>query len=171
MQDFTTQRDSHTADEIWLCEHPPVFTQGLAGLASHVLGTTTAPLVATNRGGQVTFHGPGQVVAYALIDLRRAGYFVKEYVYKLEEAIVRTLLHFGVTGLRVGGAPGVFVRTAGLSEHAMLALSATATRLSFGQTHARLFWLSQNSGAWREGQPSLRLPWRGVECAYGLITF
>ena len=64
MQDFTAQRDSLTPDEIWLCEHPPVFTQGLAGLASHVLGPTSAPLVATNRGGQVTFHGPGQVVAY-----------------------------------------------------------------------------------------------------------
>ena len=121
MQDFTAQRDSHTADEIWLCEHAPVFTQGLAGLASHVLSAGTTPVIATNRGGQVTFHGPGQVVAYALIDLRRAGYFVKEYVYKIEEAVVRTLLHFGVTGLRVGGAPGVFVRTAGLSEHALLA--------------------------------------------------
>ncbi len=121
MQDFTALRDSLTPDEIWLCEHPPVFTQGLAGLASHVLGPINAPLVATNRGGQVTFHGPGQVVAYALIDLRRAGYFVKEYVYKLEEAVLRTLLHFGVTGLRVSGAPGVFVRTAGQSPHALLA--------------------------------------------------
>ena len=121
MQDFTAQRDSHTADEIWLCEHAPVFTQGLAGLDAHVLSAGTTPVIATNRGGQVTFHGPGQVVAYALIDLRRAGYFVKEYVCKIEEAVLRTLLHFGVTGLRVGGAPGVFVRTAGLSEHALLA--------------------------------------------------
>ena len=88
---------------------------------AHVLSAGTTPVIATNRGGQVTFHGPGQVVAYALIDLRRAGYFVKEYVYKIEEAVLRTLLHFGVTGLRVGGAPGVFVRTAGLSEHALLA--------------------------------------------------
>ena len=120
MQDFTTQRDSQTPDEIWLCEHAAVFTQGLAGLDTHVLSAGTTPVVATNRGGQVTYHGPGQVVAYALIDLRRAGYFVKEYVYKLEEAIVRTLLHFGVTGLRVGGAPGVFVRPAGPSDHALL---------------------------------------------------
>ena len=120
MQDFTTQRDSQTPDEIWLCEHAAVFTQGLAGLDTHVLSVGTTPVVATNRGGQVTYHGPGQVVAYALIDLRRAGYFVKEYVYKLEEAIVRTLLHFGVTGLRVGGAPGVFVRPAGPSDHALL---------------------------------------------------
>jgi lipoyl(octanoyl) transferase len=120
MQDFTTQRDSQTPDEIWLCEHAAVFTQGLAGLDTHVLSAGTTPVVATNRGGQVTYHGPGQVVAYALIDLRRAGYFVKEYVYKLEEAIERTLLHFGVTGLRVGGAPGVFVRPAGPSDHALL---------------------------------------------------
>ena len=120
MQDFTAQRDSQTPDEIWLCEHAPVFTQGLAGLDTHVLSASETPVIATNRGGQVTYHGPGQVVAYALIDLRRAGYFVKEYVYKLEEAIVRTLLHFGVTGLRVGGAPGVFVRPAGPSDHALL---------------------------------------------------
>ena len=120
MQDFTVQRDSQTPDEIWLCEHAAVFTQGLGGLDAHVLSAGTTPVIATNRGGQVTYHGPGQVVAYALIDLRRAGYFVKEYVYKLEEAIVRTLLHFGVTGLRVGGAPGVFVRTSGQSDHALL---------------------------------------------------
>ena len=124
MQDFTAQRDSLTPDEIWLCEHPPVFTQGLAGLASHVLGPTSAPLVATNRGGQVTFHGPGQVVAYALIDLRRSGYFVKEYVYKLEEAVLRTLLHFGVTGLRVSGAPGVFVRSDNPFDHAVRPMTA-----------------------------------------------
>ena len=120
MQDFTTQRDSQTPDEIWLCEHAAVFTQGLAGLDTHVLSAGTTPVIATNRGGQVTYHGPGQVVAYALIDLRRAGYFVKEYVYKLEEAIVRTLLHFGVTGLRVGGAPGVFVRRLDANSHAVL---------------------------------------------------
>ena len=121
MQDFTAQRDNQTPDEIWLCEHPAVFTQGLAGSEAHVLSAGTTPVIATNRGGQVTYHGPGQVVAYALINLRRTGYFVKEYVYKLEEAIVRTLLHFGVTGLRVAGAPGVFVRTAGLNNHALLA--------------------------------------------------
>ena len=120
MQDFTAQRDSQTPDEIWLCEHPAVFTQGLAGSAAHVLSAGTTPVIATNRGGQVTYHGPGQVVAYALIDLRRAGYFVKEYVYKLEEAIVQTLLHFGVTGLRVGGAPGVFVRCLDPNSHALL---------------------------------------------------
>ena len=120
MQDFTAKRDMHTPDEVWLCEHPPVFTQGLAGSAAHLLSTGAIPVIATNRGGQVTHHGPGQVVAYALIDLRRAGYYVKEYVYKLEEAIVRSLLHFGITGLRVAGAPGVFVRANAPAEHALL---------------------------------------------------
>jgi lipoyl(octanoyl) transferase len=110
MQAFTASRAESTSDELWLCEHPPVFTQGLAGLAGHVLDAGTIPVVATNRGGQVTYHGPGQVVAYPLLDLRRAGYFVKEYVYRIEEAVIRTLAHFGVTGHRVAGAPGIYVR-------------------------------------------------------------
>lgn len=110
MQDFTAARTPDTPDELWLCEHPPVFTQGLAGLPEHLLAAGDIPVVATNRGGQVTYHGPGQVVAYPLLDLRRAGYFVKEYVYRLEEAVVRTLAHYGVTGHRVRGAPGIYVR-------------------------------------------------------------
>ena len=110
MQAFTAGRTPDTPDELWLCEHPPVFTQGLAGKADHVLQPGDIPVVATNRGGQVTYHGPGQVVAYPLLDLKRAGYFVKEYVYRLEEAVIRTLLHFGVTGHRVRGAPGIYVR-------------------------------------------------------------
>jgi lipoyl(octanoyl) transferase len=110
MQDFTAARLPNTPDELWLCEHPPVYTQGLAGLASHVLAAGDIPVVATNRGGQVTYHGPGQVVAYPLIDLRRAGYFIKEYVYRIEESVIRTLAHYGVTGLRVRGAPGIYVR-------------------------------------------------------------
>jgi lipoyl(octanoyl) transferase len=110
MQAFTEDRTADSADELWLCEHPPVFTQGLAGKAGHVLQPGDIPVVATNRGGQVTYHGPGQVVAYPLLDLRRAGYFVKEYVYRLEEAVIRTLAEFGVTGHRVRGAPGIYVR-------------------------------------------------------------
>jgi lipoyl(octanoyl) transferase len=96
MQAFTAQRTEDTPDELWLCEHPPVFTQGLAGLAEHVLAPGDIPVIATNRGGQVTYHGPGQVVAYPLLDLRRRGYFVKEYVFRIEEAVLRTLAHFGV---------------------------------------------------------------------------
>jgi len=107
-------------DELWICEHPPVYTQGLAGKASHVLNPGNIPVVQTDRGGQVTYHGPGQVVAYPLIDLRRAGYFVKEYVYRIEEAVIKTLAHFGVTGHRVAGAPGIYVRLADPASHAGL---------------------------------------------------
>ena len=120
MQAFTAQRDAMTADALWLCEHNPTFTQGLAGKAEHVLLAGDIPVVATNRGGQVTYHGPGQVVAYPLLDLQRLGYFVKEYVYRLEEAVIRTLAHYGVTGHRVAGAPGIYVRLDDPFSHAML---------------------------------------------------
>lgn len=114
MQDFTNQRClqplQDVRDQLWICEHSPVFTQGLAGHAEHIVFASDIPVVATNRGGQVTYHGPGQVVAYPLMNLQRAGYFVKEYVYRIEEAVIRTLLHFGVTGHRVGGAPGIYVQ-------------------------------------------------------------
>jgi lipoyl(octanoyl) transferase len=120
MQDFTATRSAHTPDELWICEHPPVFTQGLAGHIDHLLAPGDIPVVPTNRGGQVTFHGPGQVVAYPLIDLQRAGYYVKEYVYRIEEAVIRTLSHFKVTGHRVSGAPGIYVRLDDPHSHAML---------------------------------------------------
>ena len=118
---FTAARDAQTDDQLWICEHPPVYTQGLAGKAEHVLNPGDIPVVSTNRGGQITYHGPGQVVAYPMIDLRRAGYFVKEYVYRIEEAVIQTLAHFGVTGHRVGGAPGIYVRPDDPGSHAMLA--------------------------------------------------
>ena len=120
MQAFTAGRDADTPDELWLCEHPPVFTQGLAGQAAHLLMPGNIPVVQTNRGGQVTFHGPGQVMAYPLLNLQRRGYFVKEYVFKLEESVIRTLAHFGVTGHRVAGAPGIYVRLDDPFSHAAL---------------------------------------------------
>ena len=120
MQGFTASRDSQTPDELWICEHPPVFTQGLAGKAEHVLLPGDIPVISSNRGGQVTYHGPGQVVAYPLIDLQRAGYFVKEFVFRLEESVVRTLADVGVTGHRVRGAPGIYVRLADPFSHARL---------------------------------------------------
>jgi len=120
MQAYTAGRGADTPDALWVCEHPPVFTQGLAGKADHVLVPGDIPIVATNRGGQVTYHGPGQVVAYPLIDLKRAGYFVKEYVYRIEEAVIRTLAHYGVTGHRVAGAPGIYVRMDDPGAHALL---------------------------------------------------
>ena len=124
MQAFTDQRDvgpaSVVQDQLWICEHPPVFTQGLAGKAEHIFLPGDIPVVQTNRGGQVTYHGPGQVVGYPLIDLKRAGYFVKEYVYRIEEAVIKTLSHFGVTGHRVAGAPGIYVRLDDPFDHAAL---------------------------------------------------
>jgi lipoyl(octanoyl) transferase len=120
MQAFTAARTGETPDQLWVCEHPPVFTQGLAGRAEHVRAPGEIPVVQTNRGGQATYHGPGQVVAYPLVDLRRAGYFVKEYVYRVEESVIRTLAHFGVTGHRVAGAPGIYVRLDDPFGHAAL---------------------------------------------------
>jgi len=126
MQVFTTARTPETSDELWLCEHPSVYTQGLAGKADHILNPGGIPVVQSNRGGQVTYHGPGQVVAYPLIDLQRAGYYVKEYVYRIEEAVIRTLAHFGVTGHRVAGAPGIYVRLDDPFSHAALTGPAPA---------------------------------------------
>lgn len=120
MQDFTAARDENTPDALWICEHPAVYTQGLAGKSDHILNPGDIPVVQTNRGGQVTFHGPGQVVVYPLIDLKRAGYFVKEYVYRIEEAALKTLAHFGVTGHRVAGSPGIYVRLDDPFSHAAL---------------------------------------------------
>lgn len=129
MQNFTLQRTEDMHDQLWICEHPPVFTQGLAGKAEHLLLPGDIPVVQTNRGGQVTFHGPGQVVAYPLLDLKRAGYFVKEYVFRLEEAVVQTLAHFGITGLRVPGAPGIYVRLQNPFGHARLEAGFTSKQL------------------------------------------
>ena len=120
MQAWTAERGPDTPDALWICEHPPTFTQGLAGQADHLLAPGNIPVIATNRGGQVTYHGPGQVVAYPLVNLQRAGYYVKEYVHRVEEALIRTLLHFGVTGHRVSGAPGIYVRLDDPHSHAML---------------------------------------------------
>ena len=120
MQDFTAARNAGTPDALWICEHPPVYTQGLAGKADHLLNPGDIAVVQSNRGGQVTYHGPGQVVAYPLIDLKRAGYYVKEYVYRIEESVIKTLAHFGVTGHRVAGSPGIYVRLDDPHAHAAL---------------------------------------------------
>lgn len=123
MRAFTEARTPDTPDELWLCEHDPVFTQGVAGKPEHVLAPAGVPIVQTNRGGQVTYHGPGQVVAYPLIDLKRLGpkgIYVKEYVYRIEEAVIRTLADFGVTGHRVASAPGIYVRLDDPFDHAAL---------------------------------------------------
>lgn len=120
MRDFTAANADSGADELWLVEHDPVFTQGVAGRDEHVLAAGGIPVVRTNRGGQVTYHGPGQVVAYPLIDLRPRRIFVKEYVYRLEQAVIDVLAGWGVTGHRVAKAPGVYVRLADPFGHARL---------------------------------------------------
>lgn len=109
MRAFTTARNATTPDEIWLCQHPPVYTQGQAGRPEHVLAASNIPIIPTDRGGQITYHGPGQIVAYPLIDLRRAGYFVKELVWQLEEAVLQVLRSYQLNGQRVSGAPGIYV--------------------------------------------------------------
>ena len=120
MRDFTARRGPDTPDEIWLVEHDPVYTQGQAGLPEHVLDPRGIPVVETQRGGQVTYHGPGQVVAYPLVDLRRLGIFVKEYVYRLEHCVLKVLEQHGITGHRVPGAPGIYVRLDDPAGHAAL---------------------------------------------------
>ena len=145
MQAFTEARTPDTPDELWLCEHPPVFTQGLAGKPEHVLAAGDIPIVPTNRGGQVTYHGPGQVLAYPLVDLQRAGYFVKEYVYRLEEAVIRTLAELGVTGHRVAGAPGIYVRLADPHSHQALTGPATNPFEGLGKIAALGIKVSRHS--------------------------
>lgn len=109
MQAFNASRSAGTADQLWLVEHPSVFTLGLAGRPEHVLAPGGIPVVATDRGGQVTWHGPGQAVVYVLMDLKRAGFGVKELVRRLEEAVIDTLAVRGVKGHRRAGMPGVYV--------------------------------------------------------------
>ena len=112
MQAFTAQRDSDSGDEIWLLQHLPVYTQGLAGKPEHLLRTPSIPVVRTDRGGQITYHGPGQIVAYVLFDLKRKGIGVKELVKRIEQAILDVLADYGIAAERKTGAPGVYVNNA-----------------------------------------------------------
>ncbi|MDR3387988.1 MAG: lipoyl(octanoyl) transferase LipB [Rudaea sp.] len=109
MQAFTDARDAQSPDELWVVEHEPVFTLGQAGKWEHVLLPGDIPVVPVDRGGQVTYHGPGQIVAYPLIDLRRAGIGVREFVTRIEQAIIDTLAHWNIGAARKDGAPGVYV--------------------------------------------------------------
>jgi lipoyl(octanoyl) transferase len=110
MREFTAQRDAHTPDEIWLVEHPPVFTLGQAGKPEHLLVANSGiPLVQIDRGGQITYHGPGQVVAYLLLDLRRRKLMVRELVTLIEQAVIETLAAYNLAGERKTGAPGIYV--------------------------------------------------------------
>ncbi|MCZ6460078.1 MAG: lipoyl(octanoyl) transferase LipB [Gammaproteobacteria bacterium] len=109
MRAFTNERNQTTPDEIWLTEHEPVFTQGQSGKAEHLLAPGTIPVVQTDRGGQVTYHGPGQIVAYLLFDIRRLGINVRGLVSGIENSIISLLSHYKVTGQARADAPGVYV--------------------------------------------------------------
>lgn len=109
MRDFTASRDAAAADELWFLEHPPVFTQGQAGKPEHVLAPGAIPIVQSNRGGQVTYHGPGQAVVYVLLDLHRLGYGARELVRRLEQAMLDTLAGYGIAAKARADAPGVYV--------------------------------------------------------------
>ena len=112
MSAFTDQRGPDTPDELWVLEHDPVFTLGQAGKMEHVLAPGEISVVPVDRGGQVTYHGPGQIVAYPLIDLRRVGVGVRELVNRIEQAIIDTLEHWNIEAVRREGAPGVYVADA-----------------------------------------------------------
>ena len=144
MRTFTAARTADTEDELWLVEHPPVFTQGVAGRDEHVLLAGDIPVLRTERGGQVTYHGPGQVVAYPLVDLKRLSIYVKEYVFRLEAATIDTLAGLGVTGHRVKGAPGIYVRVADPAGHARLADHEAASFVGLGKIAALGIKVSQH---------------------------
>lgn len=110
MRTFTKERNSTTPDEIWILEHPPVFTLGLAGDANNLHSPSNQiPLVQVDRGGEITYHGPGQIVVYLLLDLKRLGIFVKELVSRIEQALINTLADFELVAERRSGAPGIYV--------------------------------------------------------------
>ncbi|MDP3225512.1 MAG: lipoyl(octanoyl) transferase LipB [Rubrivivax sp.] len=144
MRAFTAARTADTEDELWLVEHEPVYTQGVAGKDEHVLAAGDIPVVRTERGGQVTYHGPGQVVAYPLVDLRRLSIYVKEYVFRIEAALIDTLAGFGITGHRVRSAPGIYVRLADPFGHAVLAPASVDPFQGLGKVAALGIKVSQH---------------------------
>jgi lipoyl(octanoyl) transferase len=125
MRAFTDARTSDTPDQLWIVEHPPVFTLGLGADRSHVLNPHDIPVVQTDRGGEVTYHGPGQVVIYLLMDLRRqrpgARVFAREFVHKIEQAVIDTLAAYNLAGERKAGAPGIYLSAAGPWQGAKIA--------------------------------------------------
>ena len=132
MQRFTAERDENTADEIWLVEHPPVYTLGQAGKPEHLLNPGNIPVVQTDRGGQVTYHGPGQIMAYVLMDLKRANRFIKAMVNQLEQATIDTLAVYGLkNACRKEGAPGVYVPGA----HDLAKIAALGIKVRNGCTY------------------------------------
>lgn len=133
MKTFTENRLPETENQIWLVEHPPVYTLGQAGKPEHILNAGNIPVIRCNRGGQVTYHGPGQVVVYPLINLHRANMFVKEYVTALEDAIIHTLNDYGIDqACRKEGAPGVYVP---MENGELAKIAALGVKVSRGCTY------------------------------------
>ena len=135
MRDFTQMRTSDTPDEIWVLEHPPVFTLGLAGDPGNLHSPSSQiPLVRVDRGGEITYHGPGQIVVYLLLDLRRLGIFVKELVIRIEQALIETLADFGIKAERHAGAPGIYIaQDSGVApEHHGAKIAALGLKVSKG---------------------------------------
>lgn len=116
MQRFTNERDGDTLDEIWLLEHDPVYTQGQAGKAEHLLHRTQIPVVQSDRGGQITYHGPGQLIAYLLLDVRRQAYGVRHLVTCMEQAVIALLAEDGIQAAAKPDAPGVYVAGAKIAS-------------------------------------------------------
>ena len=116
MQAFTDARNADTPDELWVVEHPPVYTQGLAGKPEHLLHATAIPVVKTDRGGQITYHGPGQLVVYLLVDFKRMGIGVRELVRRIEQAVIDALAELGIHGNGDVDAPGVYVAGAKIAS-------------------------------------------------------
>jgi lipoyl(octanoyl) transferase len=138
MRDFTRQRNGDTPDEIWILEHPPVFTLGLAGDPNNLHSPSNdIPVVQVDRGGEITYHGPGQIVVYLLLDLRRLGIFVKELVSRIEQALIDTLADFGITAERHPGAPGIYVAQgeSSLIEHQGAKVAALGLKISKSCTY------------------------------------
>ncbi len=115
MQEFTAQRDADTEDEIWLLQHEPVFTQGMNGKPEHILNRNNIPVVEIDRGGQVTYHGPGQIIVYCLIDLKRKKFGIRQMVSALEQAVIDYLADEKITAIARKDAPGVYVNNAKIS--------------------------------------------------------
>lgn len=135
MRAFTDGRDRATPDEAWFVEHPPVFTQGQAGKPEHVLAAGDIPVVPSNRGGQVTYHGPGQLVVYPLLDLARRGLGIRDLVTLLERAMVDTVARYGVTAFARPEAPGVYVEADDGGRREVRKLGSIGLRVTRGRSY------------------------------------
>ena len=116
MKDYTENRDENSADEIWLLEHPPIFTQGQNGKPEHILNTGDIPVLQVDRGGQVTYHGPGQLIVYFLLDIRRLQLPIRQFVCAIEESVIRLSADYGILAARRDKAPGVYVNDAKMAS-------------------------------------------------------